>query len=169
MAAAEEEEEDDAEAVLLTATALRATPTRPERTATSAGAPPGSSTFCPGDSVSLSAFAASQVAASSERREKGRNWVSQAVSSSAGVNNRSEGEGEEEEVEKKDESPMSTMASSSSSSPPLGPALASRSEGLSGLGTRTIDTRKDAAAAAADDDDLRVAGARSGGRTAAAR
>ena len=89
--------------------------------------------------------------------------MSQAVSSSAGVNK--SGVSEEEEVgvedeKEKDESPMSLAAPSPSS---LGTALASRSEGLSCLGTRRIDTRGRAAAAV-----LRVAGARSG-RTAAAR
>ena len=86
----EDEDEDEAEIP----TAL-ATPTLPERTATKAGGPPGTSTFWPGESTSLSGFAASQVAASRERREKGRNFVSQAVSSSGGVKKSEE---EEEEV-----------------------------------------------------------------------
>ena len=92
---------------------------------------PGTSTFWPGDSASLSAFAASQVAASSERRENGRNWVSQAVSSSCG-SKKAEEEGEEVGVEDADadegESPSS-----------LGTALAKISDGLSALATRRID------------------------------
>ena len=96
------------------------------------------------------------MAASSERREKGRNWVSQAVSSSGGVKkSEEEDEGVGVEEANDDESPSSPASSSSA-------AALAINKGLSALGTRTIDKGESVRTA------LRCAGTRTGRATAEA-